>query len=200
MVTKTYPKSTYLPTCLPCKSRDSCDSVDSVDSSECSDSDDKKLFFIHKNHQRKNSVWLFFLPAKNHTKNFFLQKKTFFTKKVNMWQNSKSKWDETQKPKILQNSENQNVTKHKNSKCDKTHNVSKLRLRQISKLKMWQMWQNVTTFCSQKNFFSQKSKKVTKLKTQNVFKLKNPNFEKTQKKTQNVTKLKNSKCDKTKKT
>ena len=34
----------------------------------------------------------------------------------------------TKKLKILQNSKSKNVTKHKNSKCDKTQNVTKLRM------------------------------------------------------------------------
>ena len=81
------------------------------------------------------------------------------------------------------------MTKVKNSKYDKTQNVTKLK-----------MWQASTI------------KNVTKIKTQNVTKLKmwqnskNPNCDNPHKcqkwlnsKTQNVTKLKNSKCDRTQK-
>ena len=79
---------------------------------------------------------------------------------------------------MWQNLITQNVTKLKNSKCDKTQNVKKLKMRQNSKT------QNLTF--------------------QNITKLKNSKFDKTEKtqmwqnaKTKNVTKLKNYKCNKT---
>ena len=51
------------------------------------------------------------------------------------------------KLKILQNSKNKNVIKHQNSKCDKTQNVTKLRMWQNSecdKTKKFKMWQKKT--------------------------------------------------------
>ena len=88
-----------------------------------------------------------------------------------------------QKLKVLQKAKTQNVTKHKNSECDK-----------LQKLRMWQ------------NPQFDETQNVTKLKKIKMRQLKNPNCGKTQKLqmwqnsiTENVTKLNNSNWDKTKK-
>ena len=118
MVTKTYLITTYLPTYIS-DSCDSCDRSDSSDRSDRSESSDSSDSIDITDISDQTT----FLPKKLTKKLlFFFFKKLFSPKKLSHQKSqmvAKLKTQNVKKKKSIP----QNVTKLKNSKCDKTQNT-----------------------------------------------------------------------------